>query len=96
MKLSRGPVASVLMLMKLSSSTDGRSALLDKVAATNANNDGPAAIDNHHNAAEHTPPRQFPRRLALTEDSATLILDRRCSCKSRPSLFALRLYFPQG
>jgi hypothetical protein len=42
------------------------------VAVANANDDGPAAIDNHHNAAEHTPRRQFPLRLALPEDSVTL------------------------
>jgi hypothetical protein len=67
-----GSAASVLMLMKLSSSTDGRSAL-DAVAVKEvaANADGPA-IDNHHNAVENTPPRQFPLRLALPEDSASL------------------------
>jgi hypothetical protein len=73
-----GSAASILMLMKLSSSTGGRSALdtvasVKETAAANADADGPA-FDNHYNAAEYTntPPRPFPLRLALPEDSTSL------------------------
>jgi hypothetical protein len=59
--------------MKFSSSTDGRSAL-DTVLEANTNADGPAVHNrNHHNAAEYeySPPRPFPFRLALPEDSTS-------------------------
>jgi hypothetical protein len=55
------------MLMKLSSSMDGDSALLDTVVPANTNDDGQATMDNQYKAAEHV-----PLRLALTEDSVSL------------------------